>query len=160
MDEVAIFPATLRDVFGVWALERACFARDAWGPLEISYALLTAAVRLKAMLDARLVGFTVGEDHRREGVGWIATIGVHPDHQRRGIGKQLLAAAEARLTQPVLKLTVRASNAPAIALYHGFGYQLVDRIPHYYTGGEDGLVMEKRRASPPRGTQGVLTPML
>jgi ribosomal-protein-alanine N-acetyltransferase len=150
MIQFEVHPATWRDFPGVWALERACFGRDAWGPLEIGYSLLAGTVRLKVVADDRIVGFAVGEAHRREGEGWIATLGIHPEYQRRGLGKDLLARTEARLSQPVLKLTVRVSNAPAIALYRQAGYAPVDRLARYYAGGEDGLVMEKRRNISPR----------
>jgi ribosomal-protein-alanine N-acetyltransferase len=93
------------------------------------------------------VGFAIGEPHRREGVAWIATLGVHPDFQRRGVGQRLLAELEARLAVPVLKLTVRQSNQAAIALYRKFGYAPVHLWEYYYSGGEAGLVMEKRRAA-------------
>lgn len=148
MAHYEIRPAAWQDFPGVWALERACFGRDAWGPLEITYTLLVGTVRLKIVADDRLVGFAVGEAHRREGEGWITTLGIHPEYQRRGLGKDLLARTEALLSQPVLKLTVRASNAPAIALYRQAGYMPVERIARYYAGGEDGLVMEKRWATP------------
>ncbi len=145
-DEIDIRPASVRDVFAVWALERACFGPDAWGLLEVLAALLTARVRLKAVTaDERLIGFTTGEINAREGVAWIATLGVHPQFQRRGIGRRLLGVVEAHLTAPKLKLTVCASNTPAISLYEQFGYSQVSRLTHYYTSGEDGIVMEKKR---------------
>lgn len=140
-----ILPAGLRDLFAIWRLEQACFGPDAWGLLELVIALLTPAVRLKVVADGRLIGFAIGEMRAREQEGWIATLGIHPDYQRRGLGRQLLAAVEARLPAPTLKLTVRVSNAPAIALYQQFGYQPLNRIARYYTGGEDGMVMERRR---------------
>lgn len=143
---ISIEPAGLRDLPAILALERACFGRDAWGLLDIFFALTGPAVRLKAMADGKLVGFVMGDPRPREGFAWIATIGVHPAYQRRGIGATLLAAVEQRLTLPRLKLTVRQSNAGAIALYRRFGYEAVTVWERYYAGGEAGLVMEKNRA--------------
>jgi ribosomal-protein-alanine N-acetyltransferase len=140
-----IQPASLRDLFAVAALERACFGSDAWGLLELVIALLAPGVRLKVMAGDRLIGFAVGEARAREREGWIATLAIHPDYQRRGLGRQLLAAVEAHLPAPTLKLTVRVSNTPAIALYEQAGYRPVNRIARYYSGGEDGMVMERRR---------------
>jgi ribosomal-protein-alanine N-acetyltransferase len=145
VDSIEILPATWRDFPGVYVLERACFTRDAWGVVDVFFALVGPAVRLKAVAGERLVGFVMGDAHRREGFAWIATIGVHPEFQRRGIGAQLLAEAEARLSVPVLKLTVRQSNAPAIALYRKSGYAPVRVWERYYSGDEAGIVMEKRR---------------
>ncbi len=74
---------------------------------------------------------------------WIATIGVDPRYQGRGIGTALLRACEEQLKFPTVKLTVRISNQRAIALYEKEGYRTVDIWKKYYNDGEDGLVMEK-----------------
>jgi ribosomal-protein-alanine N-acetyltransferase len=148
----AIRPAGLRDLFAVADLERACFGRDAWGLLDLVFALAGPGVRLKAVAAGRLVGFVVGDPRPREGFAWIATIGVHPDYRRRGLGARLLAEVEARLTQPRLKLTVRQSNLAAIALYRKFGYEQVAVWQRYYAAGEAGIVMEKARRQPAEGS--------
>lgn len=148
--QIEILSAGWRDLPAVYALERACFGRDAWGAVEIALALAGPNVRLKATAGARLVGFVIGEPHPHEGFAWIATLGVHPEFQRRGIAQRLLAEAEARLNTPVLKLTVRQSNGPALALYEKFGYAPVSRWERYYSGSEAGIVMEKRRTTADR----------
>jgi ribosomal protein S18 acetylase RimI-like enzyme len=142
---VEIDQAGWRDWRGVSALERACFGPDAWGPIEIFFALAGPAVRFKAASGERLVGFVMGDPQPSQGFSWIATIGVHPEFQRHGIGARLLAAAEAALTTPRIRLTVRRSNAGAIALYQKFGYETTTVWEHYYAGGEAGIVMEKKR---------------
>ncbi len=143
---LSITPVGFLDLVALQALEKACFGPDAWGYLGLVSALLTPGqARLKAVVDEQVVGVIIGEPHWFEGVAWIATLGVHPDYRRHGIGEALLAACEAALRQPTLKLAVRRSNGPAIALYRKFGYQQVGVWPAYYRGGEDGIVMEKRR---------------
>ena len=144
---VEIKAAGWRDLAGVWALETACFGPDAWGLIEVFFALVGPAVRLKAVAGGRLVGFVMGDPRPGQGFSWIATIGVHPDFQRQGIGARLLAAVEAALTTPRVKLTVRRSNLGAIALYEKFGYQSTAIWDHYYAGGEAGIVMEKQRTT-------------
>jgi ribosomal-protein-alanine N-acetyltransferase len=143
--EVVILPAGWRDLPGVWALEKACFGRDAWSLMELGLALISPNVRLKATAGVRLVGLVIAEPHPHEGYAWIATIGIHPEFQRQGSGERLLVEAEARLKVPLLKLTVRQSNTPAIALYKKLGYAQVSVWERYYTSGEAGIVMEKRR---------------
>lgn len=142
---VTIAPADLRDLWAVRELEKICFGADAWFWLELVWILITPNVRLKAVLAGQLVGLVIGEAAPFADYAWIATLGVHPAFQRRGIGAGLLAEAEARLPRPVLRLTVRESNGPARTLYEKFGYRPVDRQAHYYSGGETGVVMEKRR---------------
>jgi ribosomal-protein-alanine N-acetyltransferase len=145
-DGFAIVPSTWRDIRAVHGLERSCFARDAWGYGELIFMYASfGGVRLKAVADGRLVGFISGEPRPAEGFAWISTIGVHPDYRRQGVGSRLLAECEARLDEPRLRLTVRAGNTAAIALYQRFGYQEVERWPGYYADGETGIVMEKAR---------------
>ena len=90
-----------------------------------------------------MIGFAACDPRPSEGASWIATIGVDPRYQRRGIGRALLRACEARTKLPRMKLTVRLSNEGAISLYEKEGYRSVDIWKKYYNDGEDGLVMEK-----------------
>lgn len=139
-----IIPATLFDLNSLRKLEKACFEKDAW-PLFDLVAVLTfpEVVRLKAVVDGQMAGFVGGDPRPREGWGWIATIGVDPRFQRRGIGRALLHACEAKLGVPRSRLTVRMSNYVAISLYEQEGYVTTDVWSKYYNDGEDGLVMEK-----------------
>ncbi len=105
---------------------------------------LPGIVRLKATVDGRMVGFIAGDIRPAEKISWIATIGVLTEYRRRGIAVALLQACEARLTEPVVRLNVRMSNAGAIRLYEQHGYQRVGTWPDYYQDREDALVMEKR----------------
>lgn len=142
-----ILASTWRDLPGIYALERACFGPDAWNWLELLSLFFSSGVRLKAVVEGRLVGFVAGERKPSEGCAWIVTIGVLPEYQRRGIGARLLAESEAQLKMPTVKLTVRESNHGAIALYRQHGYQPQYTVPRYYSGGETGVVMEKISAS-------------
>ena len=90
-----------------------------------------------------MVGFVAGDPRSSQGFAWIATIGVDPDFQRRGIGRALLRACEKQIHLPRIRLTVRMSNHGAISLYEQEGYRSYDVWKEYYSDGEDGLVMEK-----------------
>ena len=145
-DPIKILTAGWRDWPGIQALEKPCFGPDAWSSLDLFLALLgSSSIRLKAVAGKQIVGFVMGETHLAEAQAWIATLGVHPAFQRQGIGARLLAEVEARLTPPLIKLTVRQTNLPAIKLYEKFGYHPVHVREHYYVSGEAGVVMEKRR---------------
>ncbi len=136
--------ANIRDLAALRRLEHACFEKDAWPLLDL-IAVLTwpDVIKLKAMEDGEMVGFVAGDPRPFEGASWIATIGVDPRYQRRGIGRALLRACEERIRLPRVKLTVRMSNQAAISLYEKEGYRSVDIWKKYYNDGEDGLVMEK-----------------
>lgn len=148
-----IQPASIRDLGALRRLERACFDQDAWPLLDL-IAVLTwpDVIRLKAVDHDEMVGFVAGDPRPSQGAIWIATIGVDPDFQRRGIGFQLLRACEGLARLPRVKLTVRLSNDGAISLYKKAGYRTVDIWKKYYSDGEDGLVMEKSLNSNNRST--------
>jgi ribosomal-protein-alanine N-acetyltransferase len=136
--------AGLRDLGALRRLENVCFEKDAWSILDLM-AVLTwpEVIRLKAVIEHEMIGFIAGDPRPSQNVGWIATIGVDPRYQRRGVGSALLRACEAQIRFPRVKLTVRISNENAISLYKKEGYRTVDIWKRYYNDGEDGLVMEK-----------------
>jgi ribosomal protein S18 acetylase RimI-like enzyme len=143
---VQIEPASVRDVRTLNRLVKLCFGRDAWTWLDVLEALtLPGTVRLKAVSNGATVGFVIG-DRRTGRLGWIASIGVHPDLRRQGIGRRLLLAAERALATSRVRLTLRRSNLAAFELYAGLGYREVDVWRRYYRDGEDGLVMERSPA--------------
>jgi ribosomal-protein-alanine N-acetyltransferase len=139
-----IIPASLLDLNALRKLENDSFDKDAWSLFDL-IAVLTfpEVVRLKAVVDGRMVGFVAGDPRPRDGWGWIATIAVDSSYRRRGIGRALLHACEARLGVPRSRLTVRISNQAAISMYEKDGYVTTDIWSGYYNDGEDGMVMEK-----------------
>jgi ribosomal-protein-alanine N-acetyltransferase len=139
-----IVPATILDLNALRKLERACFEKDAWSLFDLIAVLSWMdVVRFKALDGGEMIGFVAGETRPSQGAAWIATLAVDPRFQRRGIGRALLHACEARINQPRVKLTVRISNQAAISLYEREGYRTFDIWRKYYNDGEDGLVMEK-----------------
>jgi ribosomal protein S18 acetylase RimI-like enzyme len=148
-DPYNITRARLRDIRAVRLLERAAFAPiDVYPWLEI-FALLTfpSVINLKAVQTAnqKLVGFVSGDPRVSQEFSWIVVIAVHPDHQQRGLGRRLLAACEDALPTDRIRLTVRAGNAKAIALYEQTGYCRQTVRHRYYRDGEDGIIMEKNK---------------
>jgi ribosomal protein S18 acetylase RimI-like enzyme len=67
------------------------------------------------------------EGHR----GWINYLAVSPDLQRRGLGRRMMAAAEAELRKlgcPKINLMVRSSNSDVVAFYARLGFAVEDRV--------------------------------
>lgn len=139
-----ILPASLRDLSSLYQLEHASFPDDAWPLLDL-IAVLTypGVVRLKAVVDGRMVGFIAGDPRPAQGMVWIATLAVLPAFRRRGIAKALLEVCEAHLHLPCIRLCVRTSNRAAIHLYQQMGYSIIDTWQRYYKDGESAVVMEK-----------------
>ncbi|NLH00087.1 MAG: GNAT family N-acetyltransferase [Chloroflexi bacterium] len=145
-EDYQIVRAGWQDLNELRKLEAVCFEEDAW-PLWDLIAVLTLPkiVRLKAVINEKMVGFVAGDPHPREGLAWIATLGVLPEYRRRGIAAALLTQCEQELGMPRIRLSVRRTNDGAISLYKKFGYEMIDVWRKYYFSGEDALVLEKRR---------------
>jgi ribosomal-protein-alanine N-acetyltransferase len=78
--------------------------------------------------------------------GRLYTISVDREFQRRGIARQLLAAAETSAKRRgcrIMRLEVRADDAGAIALYESTGYVRFGRRIRYYDNRIDALRFEK-----------------
>jgi len=142
-----IKPATLRDAHPIRHLEMAAFPKDAYSYLNITTLLMwPGGAHFKAVDEQDLlVGFISATPDWGKHIDWIVTLGVHPDYHNRGLGRRLLVMAEKAMSQPRLRLTVRASNTAAIHLYTSADYVPCFTEPRYYSDGEDGIVMEKIR---------------
>jgi ribosomal-protein-alanine N-acetyltransferase len=85
-----------------------------------------------ALIGHGVMSIGAGECH-------LLNICVHPDWQRRGLGRQLVeflldVARKKRVTTALLE--VRVSNARAYRLYAGLGFNEVGMRHHYYPGRE------------------------
>jgi [ribosomal protein S18]-alanine N-acetyltransferase len=76
----------------------------------------------------------------------LTTVGVAPEHRRRGIAARLLEHIEDSLRERdigTLMLEVRVGNTAAQELYRRIGFTTVQRIGRYYNNGEDCFLMMK-----------------
>lgn len=145
MSEFPIVQASIRDLGPLRRLEQDCFGEDAWPMLDfIGVLLLPGFIRLKAVDSEKMVGFVACDSRKGREISWILTIGVAAEYRRRGVGRELLHAAERLAVTPSMRLSVRRGNVSAQELYATEGYHQVDVWQKYYLGGEDALVLEKR----------------
>jgi ribosomal-protein-alanine acetyltransferase len=100
--------------------------------------------------------FLVCEDHgeRIAAIHWrsvppeaeILDIAVKQDHRHRGFATALIQEFLRRARTQCIErifLEVRESNAPALALYGNFGFQITGRRPRYYRNpDEDALLLQ------------------
>ncbi len=106
-------------------------------PRSLAYKAVTAGGEMSGYIFA--LGGTDGIVH-------ITTVGVAPEHRRRGVAEMLLVHLEERLTKKghsTVVLEVRVSNLAAQSLYRKAGYSCVQRLERYYSDGEDGFLMTK-----------------
>jgi ribosomal-protein-alanine N-acetyltransferase len=141
---VEILPASIRDLNDLRNLERICFPIDNWPLLDLVGVLsLPGIIRLKAIENESFIGFVAGTVNRRNSVGWITTIAVHPEFQNCGVAQKLLKECEALMKIKTVKLTVRKSNSKAIHLYEKNGYFIQEVWNSYYIDGEDAILFQK-----------------
>ena len=148
MKKVRIVPMAAEHLNEVAALELACFSRP-WSRQMLAEELDNQCAAFLVALEPeteRVIGYAgllVAADE-----GYITNVAVFPEQRRRGIAGQLLQVflnfAEANHLA-FLTLEVRPSNAAAIALYQGFGFQEAGRRKNYYDlPKEDALILTRR----------------
>ena len=132
-------------VASIAEIEKLCFS-DPWSERSIASELTNRLSLWLVALDGDRVTGYIGSQSVLDGADMM-NVAVHPDYRRQGIGKglveQLIAALQKTQVQ-FLMLEVRASNAPAIALYTQLGFAEVGRRKNYYRHPrEDAIIMRK-----------------
>ena len=144
---VKIVPMTADHLEELEKLERICFSRP-WSRKMLAEELenqCAAFLVAEDSVSGRVLGYAglmVVADE-----GYITNVAVFPEYRRQGIAAQILQvflqfAAANHLA--FLTLEVRPSNAAAIALYQGVGFEEVGRRKNYYDlPKEDALILTK-----------------
>lgn len=126
-------------------LEKICFS-DPWSEKSIASELDNKlAFWLVATEGERVAGY-IGSQTVMDETDMM-NVAVHPDFRRRGIAEVLVNGLVDTLKTKgshCLTLEVRASNAPAIALYEKLGFSEIGRRKNYYRNPrEDALILRK-----------------
>lgn len=137
---------TAAHIAQIGQLEKSCFS-DPWSEGSIASELENRLSLWLVALDGdRAVGYVGSQTVLGETD--MMNVAVHPDYRRRGIGEELILALidglKARDSHS-LTLEVRASNAPAQALYEKLGFTQVGLRKNYYRNPkEDACILQKR----------------
>jgi len=146
---VKLRPMTLSDIDAVLRIERNSFPtpwpRDAflYEILHPGRSICRVAERIPAVGEPRIIGDIVVWLAGR--IAHVATLAVHPDFRREGIGgcllaHALLASIDRGMNEALLE--VREKNRKAQALYLKFGFEVVGLRGGYYKDtGEDAVLM-------------------
>ena len=126
-------------------LEKICFS-DPWSENSVASELNNPlSVWLVAEENGIVCGY-VGSQTVLDETDMM-NIAVHPDFRRKGIAAALIAELVRLLKERgsrILRLEVRESNAPAIALYESLGFaQLGLRKNYYRNPKENALILGK-----------------
>lgn len=143
-----IRPMTISHLDECWRLDQRCFVDgEAYSRDTFEYLLTSPeSVSHRAVTQSgTMVGFIIGliePDH----TGHVTTVGVAPEHRRRGVANRLMQKVEEgfrRRNVRMVRLEVRSVNTGAQQLYRNLGYVATQRLPRYYSNGGDGLLMIK-----------------
>ena len=126
-------------------LEKLCFS-DPWSENCVSSELNNPLSLWLVAVDGERVAGYVGSQSVM-GESDMMNIAVHPDYRRRGLAEMLVAELVTALKNAgntCLTLEVRASNAPAIALYEKTGFSQIGLRKNYYRNPrEDALILRR-----------------
>ena len=129
-------------VSAVAELERQNFS-EPWPEIAVRSELTNKlALWLVAVEDGVVAGYVGSQTVLQEAD--MMNIAVSESHRRRGIARLLVEELIRQLDAYQLTLEVRASNAPAIALYEKLGFTQVGlRKNYYHKPKEDALILRK-----------------
>ena len=141
----SIIPMQQQHVAQVAELERICLS-DPWSEKSVAEELGNPlSIWLVCVEEDRVLGYVGSQTVLGETD--MMNIAVSPESRRRGIGEALIAALVEKLKarqSHCLSLEVRASNAPAVALYEKLGFlQVGRRRGYYHNSKEDALILRK-----------------
>ena len=141
-------PLTIANIKDLLALNIRCFTNgDSYTKHTFNYLLDQSTTLSYRAVTAGgdLAGF-IFVMLNENGVAHVTTVGVAPEHRRRGVARMLLQHVEGRLRDKdvgTIVLEVRVGNYSAQNLYRQSGYYVVQRIANYYNNGEDCFLMMK-----------------
>ena len=126
-------------------LEKICFS-DPWSERSIASELDNKLAFWLVATEGDTVAGYIGSQTVMDETDMM-NVAVHPDFRRRGIAEALVTGLVEELKtlgSHCLTLEVRASNAPAIALYEKLGFSEIGRRKNYYRNPrEDALILRK-----------------
>lgn len=138
---MTVVPMAERHLAALAEIEKACFHAP-WSENMLREEL-GKGIFLVAERDGQAVGYAGCQTVLDE--GYITNVAVSPGARRQGVGRALVAALAAQARAQGLAfvtLEVRASNAPAIALYEGAGFIRAGVRKSFYTApAEDAVLM-------------------
>ena len=133
-------------VASVAAIEKECFGMAAWSEKSVTSELDNKLALWLVALDGETVAGYVGSQTVMDETDMM-NVAVTGSYRRRGIAEELvngLVEELKALGSHSLTLEVRASNAPAIALYEKLGFVQTGLRKNYYRNPrEDALILRK-----------------
>jgi ribosomal protein S18 acetylase RimI-like enzyme len=138
--------ASPQDIPEIQKLEDESFNIDAFSHRRMSYLIKKAQSATLVYENNGIRGYILLLFRMDTPAARVYSICVHPAYRKMGIGTELMRAAERlAVERKCTKMTLEVSelNSDAIAFYQALGFRTVKKLENYYSGGVDGLRMEK-----------------
>jgi [ribosomal protein S18]-alanine N-acetyltransferase len=143
--KVSIYPATEKDVSGIFSVEKKCFTLP-WSLESIYSDVVSSKITnyfVAKTVEGNIIGF--GGMYSIAGETHITNIAVLPTCRKCGIGAMLVSSLINKAQQNEsfgITLEVRVSNKPAILTYQKFGFAIEGLRKNYYQdNNEDAYIM-------------------
>ncbi|MCE2497760.1 MAG: GNAT family N-acetyltransferase [Nitrosopumilaceae archaeon] len=141
---VKIVKAELNDAEEMAKLESLCFDLDNTDIDEMYMIEWKISIGMqntyKAVLDGTIIGGSVSFPTAKK-TWYMDSLFVHPDHQKRGIGRRLRKTAiENAWLRPIITL-VNVKKPHLLKFYKSMGFQIREEIDNYFDNGESHYVM-------------------
>lgn len=136
--------ADIHDLDALYELEELCFAERRFRKEHLLYILKNPRAATFVYENGGVLGSLMLQDEGT--LTRVLSVGVHPRDRRRGIGRQLMGTAEdmaRRFHTGEVRLEVNVRNSGAVAFYRALGYEILERLPRYYSWGDDAYAMAK-----------------
>jgi len=153
-DAVTLQLATLKEVSEIARMSGAIIEHglpQAWTARRVhAHIRHRECTVLVAKVPQRLAGFAIMEFGNT--TAHLNLLAVHPQLQRRGIGRQLMTwLHESAVTAGtfLVNLELRAENIQARRFYSSMGYEECGYVPRYYNNIEDAVRMSRDLAVRP-----------
>lgn len=144
---VSLRVADVTDLDDLVALEQVCFDGDRLSRRSFRKFLTNPTARfVVATIDGAIAGYAMLLFRAGTSLARLYSIAVAPGARGHGIGEKLIRDAEEGAfgrDRVLLRLEVRADNAPAIRLYERLGYRRIGKYLAYYEDDTDALRYEK-----------------
>jgi len=142
--------ATVQDIDALVDLENRCFTTDRLSRRSFRHLLTKGhAATLVDEGEGRVAGYVMVLFHAGTSLARLYSIAVDPQRRGGGVGRRLVAAAEAAALEQecvYMRLEVRRDNEPSLALFRSLGYRQFGRYTDYYEDHMEALRFEKSLA--------------
>jgi ribosomal-protein-alanine acetyltransferase len=147
-----IRPAAITDIPALINIENTRFETDRISARSFRRFIArdSAAILVRETGNA-IIGYVLLLFRKNASVARLYSIAVAPGHEGRGLGRQLIEAAEAEAVKrgkKLLRLEVRDGNITAIRLYQQHGFRQIGLYHNYYSDHADALRFEKVLQAP------------